>query len=82
MRELTEQQIIEDLLSYLKKEILDPSVSLDADTPLKDVGLDSMSVIELVLFLERKYDIKIEEKDMLPQNFQSVKSLALCAINS
>lgn len=82
MKELTEQQIIEALLSYLKKEILDSSVSLDAETPLKDVGIDSMSVIELVLFLERQYGIRIEEKDMLPQNFQSVKSLAHCAINS
>jgi len=82
MKDLTEQQIIDDLLAYLQKEVLDSSVSIDENTSLKDIGVDSMTVIELVLFLERKHGIHIQEKDMLPDNFKSVKSLALCALNS
>lgn len=82
MEAVTEERIINDLLTYLKKEILDSSVEVDADTSLTEVGVDSLTVIELVLFLERRYGIQIQEKDMLPDNFRSVKSLAKCAINS
>ncbi|UXP33044.1 acyl carrier protein [Reichenbachiella agarivorans] len=77
-----EEQIKSDLIEFIKSEILDASIEIDADTPLSDAGVDSFSVIELVLFLERKHGITIQEKDMLPQNFKSVASLAQCAVKS
>jgi len=38
--------------------------------------IDSMNVMELVLFLEENLGIKIEDTEIVPENFDSVKSLA------
>lgn len=38
--------------------------------------IDSMNVMELVVFLEEKLGIKIEDTEIVPDNFDSVSSLA------
>ncbi|HBB32925.1 MAG TPA: acyl carrier protein [Cyanobacteria bacterium UBA8803] len=38
--------------------------------------IDSMNVMELVLFLEEKWGIKIEDTEIVPENFDSVSGLA------
>jgi acyl carrier protein len=38
--------------------------------------IDSMNVIELVMFLEEKFYIQIEDRDITPDNFDSVTRLA------
>jgi len=80
MLKITAAQISEDLLLFLKNNIIDVSVDVAPTTPLKSIGVDSFSVIELVLFLERKYSIKIQEKDMIAENFMSIEALTKCAI--
>lgn len=43
---------------------------------LVDAGvLDSFSVVKLVIFLENKFDIKIELADLSEENMASVKSI-------
>lgn len=80
MSNITEKQIGNDLIVFVKDNIVDKTVDLMPDTLLKNIGVDSFSVIELVLFLERKYGIQIQEKDMLAENFISIKALTKCAI--
>lgn len=82
MGKVTEEQIKKDLIIYIKEEILDESIEMNEESTLTELGIDSFSVVELVLFLERKHGIAIPEKDMLPQNFKSVQSLANCAIQT
>ncbi len=38
--------------------------------------IDSMNVLELVMFVEEKYDIKVSDNDIIPDNFDSVEHLA------
>jgi acyl carrier protein len=38
--------------------------------------IDSMNVIELVLFLEQKIGIQVEDSEIVPDNFDSVSRLA------
>ncbi|GEM_PF-3382304 len=43
---------------------------------LVDAGvLDSFSIVKLVIFLERKFNIKIELSDLDEENIASVKSI-------
>jgi len=43
---------------------------------LVDAGvLDSFSIVKLVIFLEKKFDIKIELPDLSEENMASVKSI-------
>jgi acyl carrier protein len=47
------------------------------DTSFLDTGIiDSTGMLELVMFLEQTYDIKIEPEEMLPENLDSVNQVA------
>jgi hypothetical protein len=45
---------------------------------LGDVYKRQMSIIELVLFIERKFNVAISEKDLSPENLKSIQTLAEC----
>ena len=38
--------------------------------------IDSMGVMELVLFIEERFDVKTEDQEIVPENFDSIRSLA------
>lgn len=38
--------------------------------------IDSMNVLELVMFVEEKFKIKVDDGDIVPDNFDSVSKLA------
>lgn len=46
----------------------------DDDLPLGSV-IDSTGTIELVMFLQDHFVINVEDEDMIPQNFGSVKTV-------
>ncbi|MBZ5681546.1 MAG: acyl carrier protein [Acidobacteriia bacterium] len=47
----------------------------DDDSMLGMGIIDSTGTLELVSFLEKKYDIVVEDSDLLPQNLDSVARL-------
>jgi len=50
--------------------------TLDDDKLLVESGLiDSTGMLELVMFLERTYGIRVEPEELLPENLGSVKCL-------
>jgi acyl carrier protein len=68
------------LLHFLKTNIIDKSVAADENTLFQSLKIDSLSTVEMILFLERKYQVTIPENELIPDNFKSVKTLAACAI--
>jgi acyl carrier protein len=47
------------------------------DASLLDEGIvDSMNVLELVNFVEEKFGIKVNDPEIVPDNFDSVRRLA------
>lgn len=51
--------------------------TLTSDYRLIDKGvLDSMGIFEVISFLESQYGIQIEDQDIVPDNFESLKSIA------
>ena len=49
---------------------------LTAKTPLVESGiLDSLSLLQLVVFLEERFGITVGDADLLPQNFASVNTI-------
>ncbi len=58
---MDEQSIINEIKHYVEKNILAPSVTIDADTDLKSAGIDSFSTVEILLFIERKYGTAIPD---------------------
>jgi acyl carrier protein len=77
-KKFSEQGICNELISYVKSNIADRSISILKETPFNQIGLDSSSIIELVLFIERKFNVFIPEGDLVPDNLKSVEALARC----
>jgi acyl carrier protein len=52
--------------------------ALDPDENLLAAGLiDSLGVIKLIVSLEKAFGISVGDEDVVPENFQSLHSLAL-----
>lgn len=76
---------MEDLVIELKKEIIEAlnleditPEDIDADAPLfgSGLGLDSIDALELIVLLERKYGIKLQDPSKSREVFQSVNVMA------
>jgi len=64
--------------SFIRERfIFDPEQSLCKDDSLLETGtIDSTSILEVVLFLEENFSIKIEDQDMVPANLDSINKIA------
>ena len=72
-------QVRARIRGYILENLLftdDPS-QLPDDASLLDRGIiDSTGVLEIVLFLEEEFGIKVKDADMLPENFDTVDRMA------
>jgi acyl carrier protein len=53
-------------------------IEVTEDTPLLDQGLlDSLLLMNLIAFLERKYGIEVPDAVVVPENFENLRSIRL-----
>lgn len=71
---------IEELIrTYIAQNILFSSNGFpypDDASFLENGIVDSMNVLEIVMFVEEKFGIKVEDAEIVPENFDSVTQLA------
>ena len=48
----------------------------DTDSFLRKGIIDSMGVIELLAFVQKRYKIRVEPAEVVPKNFDTLESLA------
>lgn len=63
---------------YISRELVqDPAqLPLADDASLLESGiLDSLSLLQLVVFLEERFGITVGDTDLLPENFASVQTI-------
>ncbi len=48
----------------------------DDESLISNGIVDSLGVLEVVAFLEREFQVTVTDEELLPDNFQSIKSLA------
>jgi acyl carrier protein len=77
MEKKNAEEIRELVLNYVSKEFIDDDeVKIDCDTPLITGGLvDSFSMITLLVYLEKKFNIKIPAYKATPEAFNSVNRI-------
>jgi acyl carrier protein len=65
------------VLKYVKDEYIDDDdAEITYDTPLISSGyVDSFSMVSLLIFLERKFAIKIPPSKATPQAFDSINNI-------
>lgn len=58
-------------------EEINPYEEFDEDTELiESAMLDSLTIVFLVTQLEEKYNVTVDEKLILPENFTSIRKIA------
>jgi acyl carrier protein len=76
MTELTEK-LKEQIIEQLNLEDLEPADIANDDPLFGDgLGLDSIDALELIVLLEREYNIKITDPKEGKEIFQSVTTMA------
>lgn len=69
-----ERQLIEIVASVLELSEMDVE-SITEDTDFCELGLDSMTCVEVVVCLEEEFGITVEEEDLLVENMSSIANL-------
>lgn len=70
----TKETIREFILNHFLKG--DVSRKLIDDASFIEEGIiDSVGVLELVAFIEEKFGFKIEDEEIVPENFDSIEKL-------
>jgi len=50
---------------------------IDDDSPLLESGvIDSLGMLDIVKFLEQTFEIKVEDEELSPDNFASIRCLS------
>lgn len=80
--ELTAGDLARDLYSFVRKRILVDGADFSLDTSLESVGIDSVSLLEILLYLERQFDIYIADEKLTPENISTIGKLAETACSS
>jgi acyl carrier protein len=73
------QNTQELIMNYIKENFIagrSSKVELTPEISLLESGImDSTGILELVLFLEEQFSIKIEDEEMVPENLDSIANL-------
>jgi len=70
--------IAEELCRYARANLLQEGTNLDENTQLAEVGLDSFSLVELLLFAERRFGVSVPGSHLTRENVASLFSLTQC----
>ena len=73
---MDENIIVSDIKKFIEINILAGNIKLDAETILQNAGIDSFSIIEILLFIQERYNILVPDDQLVPENFKTLASLA------
>ena len=63
------------LLTEVATGIDKKSLAPDEDLLMQGI-IDSLGILKLVLFMEKSFGIKVNNEEMIPENFQTLNALA------
>ena len=70
------ETISKEIKNYIRQNITAGDVDIDASTPLEDAGIDSFSIVEIILFIEQQYGVVIPDEQLVPDNFRNITALS------
>ncbi len=73
---LSADEIASQLCVFLRDNVLAPQIEVTSDTELSEIGVDSFSLMELVLFIERQFALELPAEALTPENIASVGTLS------
>ncbi|MBT3878996.1 MAG: acyl carrier protein [Candidatus Scalindua sp.] len=76
MEKKSVKEITEILVRDADIILSDQTEKISSEATLADLGFDSMSFIELLVSIEKKFDVKLIEIGMQPADIKSLEALA------
>ena len=70
------KEIEDKLIRQLAIIISSPAVKVKPGVPLHELGVDSLSFVELLVFIEKEFKIKLMESGITQDDFKTIHSLA------
>lgn len=65
-----------DIITFLTNNILAEGVVITPQTVLRETGIDSYSIVEIILFVERQYNYVMPDHLLKSENFVTVSTIA------
>lgn len=76
---MANSDIQSQIKQYIAKNILfsDSGFAYSDDASFLEEGIvDSLGIMDLVLFIEQSFGLSVDDEDLIPDNFDSVNKLA------
>ena len=73
---MTKKEIEEKLIDGISGILSLERSSVDADVPFKELGLDSLGFVEVLVFIEKTFNLNMVETDLTKKDFETLNSLA------
>ena len=80
LNQLKAEELRKEMLSFLSESHGLSATSFSPGHSLKDAGIDSFKIIELILFIENKFNIKFPEESYTAANLSSIDSIIKTAL--
>jgi len=78
---VNDSAILRTLRQFIRDNYSYESVG-DEESLLKKGIIDSIGVIELVTFVREKFSVRVEVKDIVPENFDSIAAVERFVLKS
>jgi len=69
-------QIATRLLGHIRSDLLETDESFGLDSDLFAAGLDSMSIMQIILFIEEEFAVKLPDGAVTRATFCSARNIA------
>jgi acyl carrier protein len=76
--EWTQEALVEVVFGILRDELLSVDASFTPRSNLVEAGLDSLAVTQLMLSIEERTGVWVDESLLTPEILESAESLAAC----
>ena len=73
---ISSSDIAENICFFIRNNLLIEGIEVTPATPLVQLGLDSFSLIEIILFVERQYQLQLSDEALTQENIWSSDTLA------
>jgi acyl carrier protein len=72
---------LEEIGEILRSEAADilsvDRATIAVDSPFESLGMNSLGFVELLVVIEKRFNLKLMETDLSRDDFQTIRSLAL-----
>jgi acyl carrier protein len=77
-RQITPEAIVADLCHFARTNLLAEGKHFDEHSLLRDVGIDSFALVELLFYSERAFAVRVPESQWTQENLRTLASLGHC----